>query len=78
MRSPAAGFVARRTLSDAIAVGSREYVSGIADGIAGRMRIKVKDAGDSAWAVHEPEDPYGRIRGTKIVRKRGVWVLNWA
>ena len=64
--------------SEAIAVGSKEYVTGIAKRIKGRMRIKINETADGAWAVHEAEAtygvasaddlevPYGPIPGTKI------------
>jgi len=45
--------------------------------IKGRMRTKLGETDDGAWTVREPEGPYGQIRGTKIERKRGFWVLNW-
>jgi len=64
--------------TEAIAVGSREYVTGIDDRIKGRMRTKLSETHDGAWSVREPEAAYGQIPGTKIERKRGVWVLNWA
>jgi len=76
--------------SESIAVGSKDYVSGIADQIKGRAKIKVKETDGGAWSVHEPvvpyghdanEDegvPYGQIPGTQIERKRGVWLLKWA
>ena len=55
-----------------------------------RAKIKVNETDGGAWSVHEPvvpygrdanaEEgvPYGRIPATKIERKRGVWVLDWA
>ena len=65
-------------------------MTGIADGIKGRMRIKTNETDDGTWSVPEPESlcgqdvdvddgvPYSQILGTKIEHKRGVWVLNWA
>ena len=64
--------------TEAIAVGSKDYVTGIADGIKGRMRIKTNETDDGTWSVLEPEAPYGQdadvdervpycqILGTKI------------
>jgi hypothetical protein len=51
---------------------------GIDDHIKGRIRTKLGETNDGAWSVREPEAAYGQISGTKIERKRGVWVLNWA
>ena len=76
--------------TESIAVGSREYVTGISERIGGRTRIKFREVVDGAWSVREPgaasgadatedaEQPYGRFRGTKIERKRGFWRLDWA
>ena len=64
--------------TEAIAVGSREYVAAIDDQIKRRIRTKLSETHDGAWTVREPDPAYGQIPGTKIERKRGVWVLNWA
>jgi len=64
--------------SEAIAVGSREYVAAIDDQIKGRIRTKTSESQDGSWSVREPGMAYGQNPGTKIEHKRGVWVLNWA
>ena len=76
--------------TEAIAVGSKEYVTRIEEQIKGRIRTKTTETDDGAWEVHEPVAPYGRDAevdegvpysqnlGMKIEHKRGVWVLNWA
>jgi putative transposase len=76
--------------SEAIAVGGKDYVSGIAEKIRGRARVNIDEAADGMWAVHEPEvaygtepqedveAPYSRIRGTKIEHRRGFSALYWA
>jgi putative transposase len=76
--------------TESIAVGSKEYVTAIREQIKGRRRTRTSETLDGAWEVHEPEatcgevlpveaaPPYGQIPDTKIERKQGVWVLNWA
>ena len=76
--------------TEAIAVGSREYVLGIAERAKKRLRLKVREAYDGAWTVSDveadqgelvdlyPPAPRGQDSALKIERAGGVWCLKWA
>jgi putative transposase len=76
--------------TESIAVGSKEYVLGIAERAKKRMRLKVREAYDGAWMVSDsaPERgdvldmclplPRGQESGPKIERAGGLWCLKWA
>ena len=76
--------------TESIAVGSKEYVLGIAERAKKRMRLKVREAYDGAWTVSDsaPERgdvvdmclplPRGQESGPKIERAGGLWCLKRA
>ncbi len=49
--------------TEAIAVGSREFVEEIADKIEGRVRVEVDEAGEDTWTVREATPSYGATGG---------------
>jgi len=76
--------------TEAIAVGSEDYIRGIAAQLSNRTRLEMAAAADGVWRVQESDAPfaspasqdpqasYGDFSGLKIERKAGFWVLNWA
>jgi len=45
--------------TEAIAVGSEEFVRRVSDEIKTRVKLEVDEAGDGVWVVRDPEVPYG-------------------
>jgi len=46
--------------TDSIAVGSQEFVNGVADANEWRAKLEIQRGQDDSWLVRETEEPYGR------------------
>jgi len=57
--------------TEAIGVGSREFVTGLAEEnrFRDRSRFEVAEVGSGAWTVREAETAYGQFSTPKIARK---------
>jgi putative transposase len=47
--------------TDSIAVGSREFVNGVADANEWRARLEIRPGEGDSWLVRETEEPYGLL-----------------
>jgi putative transposase len=47
--------------TDSIAVGSREFVNGVADANEWRARLEIRPGEGDSWLVREAEEPYGLL-----------------
>jgi putative transposase len=54
--------------TEALGVGSREFVDELAGGLRNRARLEFREATDGAWTVREPESAYGDGEAVKAGR----------
>ncbi|HOX06327.1 MAG TPA: hypothetical protein PK280_07995 [Planctomycetota bacterium] len=47
--------------TDSIAVGSQEFVNGVADANEWRAKLEIRRGEGGSWLVREAEEPYGRV-----------------